>query len=114
MEEAILSAVRSFPAGSAPGPSGLRPCHLTDCIRRPGPAALLVPALAALTRALLQGDFPEAAAPYLCASLLIPLRKKDGGVRPIAIGDTIRRLAGKVLLRLPAMKAQVAKLGPRQ
>jgi len=37
------------------------------------------------------------AAPYLCAARLIPLKKKDGGVRPIAVGDTLRRLKAKWL-----------------
>jgi len=37
-------------------------------------------------------------APYLCAARLIPLRKKDGGVRQIAAGDTLRRLVAKWLL----------------
>jgi hypothetical protein len=36
----------------------------------------------------------------LCASSLIPLQKKDGGLRPIAVGDTIRRVVGKCLLSL--------------
>ena len=110
----IYGAIGSFAAGSAPGPSGLRPCHLKDCIRRPGSASLLGPALVVFTRKLLSGTFPPAAQRYLCASTLIPLNKKDGGVRPIAVGDTLRRLVGKVLLRIDVTKEQVATLGPRQ
>ena len=51
---------------------------------------------------------------YLCASSLIPLSKKDGGVRPIAVGETLRRIVGKCLLRLEAVKEEVACLQPRQ
>jgi hypothetical protein len=45
---------------------------------------------------------------------LIPLNKKDGGIRPIAVGDTLRRVVGKVLLRTGPLRAQVAKLAPKQ
>ena len=50
----------------------------------------------------------------LCASTLIPLQKKDGGVRPIAVGDTIRRVVGKCLLRTEAVVGEMACLKPRQ
>jgi hypothetical protein len=35
----------------------------------------------------------------LCASRLTPLRKPDGGLRPIAVGDMIHRLATKAIVR---------------
>jgi hypothetical protein len=35
----------------------------------------------------------------LCASRLTPLRKPDGGLRPIAVGDMIYRLATKAIVR---------------
>ena len=50
----------------------------------------------------------------LCTSNLIPLKKKDGGIRPIAVGDTLRRLIGKVLLAHPDVKAEISTLQPRQ
>ncbi len=43
-----------------------------------------------------------------------PAAKKDGGVRPIAVGETLRRIVGKCLLRLEAVKEEVACLQPRQ
>ena len=49
-----------------------------------------------------------------CASNLLPLAKEDGGVRPIAVGDTCRRLAGKVLLRTTLMQTQSGSFRPRQ
>jgi len=36
----------------------------------------------------------------LCASRLVPLAKKDGGVRPIAVGEMFYRLAAKTTLKL--------------
>ena len=47
------------------------------------------------------GHLPPAAAHWLCASRLVPLRKKDGGVRPIAVGETVRRLVAKFLSMHP-------------
>ncbi len=35
----------------------------------------------------------------LCTSRVTPLLKKDGGIRPIACGELLYRLATKVLLR---------------
>jgi len=58
--------------------------------------------------------FPPGVREVLCASSLIPLSKKDGGVRPIAVGETLRRIVGKCLLRLDAVKEEVAHLQPRQ
>ena len=44
----------------------------------------------------------------LASAGLIPLGKKDGGVRPIAVGETFRRLAGKILVSRyqPALSSQ--------
>ena len=56
---------------------------------------------------------PEHAAAWCCASL-IPLAKKDGGVRPVAIGETVRRLVGKVLLQIPEVQEQASSLRPTQ
>jgi hypothetical protein len=39
-------------------------------------------------------------APYFFGGSLIALKKKDGGIRPIAVGETLRRLAAKLILKL--------------
>ena len=38
----------------------------------------------------------------------------DSGVRPIAVGETMRRLVGKVLLKLPPVKQAIRSLVPVQ
>ena len=44
---------------------------------------------------LLEGNLPLVARQIIFGGRLIALQKKDGGIRPIAIGYTLRRLAAK-------------------
>lgn len=79
------------------GPDGLRPQHLKDLI---GPAAgdgapLLMNALVGFTTLVLEGKTPESIQPFLFGASLTALNKKDGGLRPIAVGNTLRRLVAK-------------------
>ena len=110
----VWHAIMSFPPGSAPGPSGLRPSHLKDCLLKVGVGSTLQSSLAALVEKGATGHLHHAAAPFLCASNLIPLKKKDSGIRPIAVGDTLRRVIGKCLLRTSSLKKEVEALAPRQ
>jgi len=97
---AMEAVVQYFQPGSAAGPSGLRPQHLLDCLNSADSAvrAAFLEALLTLVTATSSGRIYPRAAPYLCAAHLIPLRKKDGVVRPIAVGDTLRTLVAKWLL----------------
>ena len=108
------SAITSFPPGSAGGPSGLRPIHLSECCRKLGSGSPLVQALGAFAEVAVTSAFPAGVREVLCASSLIPLRKKDGGVRPIAVGDTLRRLVGKCLLHSAEVVMEMSCLQPRQ
>lgn len=113
-EHLVRDAILRFPRASAPGPSGLRPSHLQDSLRRKGGGLGLVRALARLTAAWVNGSLPQDHSPYLCGASLTPLRKPDGGVRPIAVGETLRRLIGKALLSTGTAKSQVSTLAPVQ
>ena len=85
----------SFPAGSSGGPDGLRPQHLKDLVncREAGPD--LLSALTAFINMTLAGHCPADVAPIFFGGRLIALNKKSGGIRPIAIGLVLRRLASK-------------------
>ena len=107
-------AVSSFAPGSAPGPSGLRPSHLKDCMQKVGKGSSLQCALGALAQVGIEQGLSGGARAVLCAANLIPLRKKDDSVRPIAVGETLRRLIGKCLLNTDRLKEQVQGLQPRQ
>ncbi|GAV00559.1 hypothetical protein RvY_11387-1 [Ramazzottius varieornatus] len=94
-----MSAVSSFPCDSAGGPNGLRPQHLKDLLgglRHPM-SLQLAQALAALVGLMLDGKVPEDVCPALYGASLIALLKKTGRIRPIAVGNTLRRLAGKIV-----------------
>ena len=113
-EDLVKDAIARFPRTSAGGPSGLRPCHLQECTRKPGHGAALISALSRLTCLWANGNLPAHHSGSWCGANLIPLVKKDTGVRPIAVGDTLRRLVGKVLLATSHAKEQVDSLRPLQ
>ena len=46
---------------------------------------------------LARGEAPSSLAPYLAGASLNALPKKDNGIRPIAVGETLRRLTAKTL-----------------
>jgi len=94
-EREVSRAIRSFPAGSAAGPDGIRPQHLLDLITCKEAGQELVAAITELVNLLLEGRCPPAVASILFGGRLFALEKKSGGVRPIVIGYTWRRLAAK-------------------
>ena len=98
-EADVLRAVKSFPAGSAPGPSSLRASHLKEALLCPSPdgAAHATWALSNVVRLLSNGCTPPEVAPHLCGATLLACQKKDGGLRPIAVGEVLRRLTSKCL-----------------
>ena len=108
-------AVTSFSPGSAPGPSGLRPGHLKDCLGKAGKGSALQAALGKFAQTGIEHGLQGGARAVLCAANLIPLRKKDNlSVRPIAVGETLRRMVGKCLLATELLKEQLHALQPRQ
>ena len=95
-ESIIRKAVMSFPAGSSGGPDGFSPQHLKDlvCCREAG--SDLVTALTGFVNMCLSGRCPQEVSKIFFGGRLISLTKKSGGIRPIAIGFTLRRLVSKV------------------
>jgi Reverse transcriptase (RNA-dependent DNA polymerase) len=94
-EDDIRAAVRGFPAGSAGGPDGLRPRHLQDLLQNRESGPDLITQLTAFTNMVLAGGCPATVAPVFFGGRLIALNKKDGGIRPIVVGLTLRRLASR-------------------
>ena len=97
----VKKNIRSFPKGSGGGPDGLAPQHLKDMISEVnGETSLkLVEALTRLmNEVILKGKVPDPVLPFFFGANLTALSKSDGGVRPIACGNTLRRLAGKLCM----------------
>ena len=114
-EKEVIKAICSFPCGSAGGPDGLRPQHLKDltCESAERGGKELVRALSAFILHVLEGNTPVSVRPFFFGATLIALRKKDGGVRPIAVGQTLRRLVGKCA-GLRIVQSMGAVLAPYQ
>lgn len=93
----VLRAVCSFPNGSAGGLDGLSPQHLKDLLGHScGEAGDgLLKELTFLVNLMLQGKVSQEVTSILYGANLCALIKRDGGIRPIAVGTTYRRLAAK-------------------
>jgi hypothetical protein len=98
----VLGSIKSFPRGTAVGFSGLSPLHLLRCCDTPTIPHIGQKCLRILTSVLnymIRGIFPSNAAPYFFGAKLVGINKKDGGIRPIAIGEILRRLISKIVLQ---------------
>ncbi|XP_047029514.1 uncharacterized protein LOC124637199 [Helicoverpa zea] len=93
----LCAAVGSFRSGSAGGLDGLTPQHLKDltCSSAGEAGESLLKELTALINLMLSGNVNGAVIDVLYGANLCALRKKDGGIRPIAVGCTYRRIAAK-------------------
>ncbi|KAJ6644018.1 Monocarboxylate transporter 12 [Pseudolycoriella hygida] len=89
---------KHFPISSSGGIDGLRPRHLKDLISFTGgdSSTKLVTAMAKLVNMIRSGKIVQIIIPIFYSAALIALAKKTEDIRPIAIGLTWRRLAGKI------------------
>ena len=97
-EKKIIRSLRSFSGGCCGGIDGLRPAHLLDLVAvSTAEAGLhLRRSITNLTNKILRVDVSDYAVKLLFSSNLTALKKKDGGIRPVAVGNVFRRLAAKV------------------
>ena len=111
----VRQKVEGFPTGSAAGASGTRPQFFKDILacsnKAVGDAALS--ALTRLTNHMVAGLAPRELAPFIAGAPLMALVKQGGGLRPIAIGETIRRLVSKCCCEATSEEAKVF-FGPLQ
>ena len=114
-EEDVRKGILSFNAGASGGPDGLCPGHLRSLVAHGSAEArsLLLFALTDLVNVMLRGEVPQFAVPVLYGANECAIRKKDGGIRPIAVGSTFRRLTVKVGSR-PVVRALGEELRPNQ
>ena len=94
-EAALIRALRSFPQGTAPGPSDLRADHLKEAVFCPSPrnASVALHSLCKFINLPCSGQVPSDVVPHFCGATLYGLKKKSDGLRPIAVGDVLCRLS---------------------
>jgi hypothetical protein len=108
--------MKSFPPDSSGGIDGLRPQHLKDMFLTTTDTSTLLLNLSPLENfcsLIFNGNLPEYIRPFFFGARLIALRKKDGGIRPIAIGNSIRRLLSKIACQMVTKKMS-SHLSPYQ
>lgn len=95
----LLKAINSFPSGSAGGLDGLRPSIVKDLLmcNDVGLKDQLITSLCDFISIISSGEVPMDVRPIFFGATLIALRKKCGGIRPIAIGNVWRRLTAKII-----------------
>ena len=111
----VVKAISTFRKSSAPGPTGLRAEHLQCVMKTSAPNRVdkIADAVTGVINLMAKGGVPDAVAPFLCGANLFGAVKKDGGVRPIAVGNLLRRITSKCFSFATSDRA-AAFLGPLQ
>ena len=114
MPETVRKLVMQTPKGLAPGCSGIHTRYLKCllCDRNVCLSSHFLSMLTAFVNQCLQGYLPQHLQQHLCGGRLIPLIKKDGGVRPLVVGELMRTLVSKCALK--EVTPQLAQLQPHQ
>ena len=95
----VRLALATFASTSGAGPGGLRTSHLQDALRySSGDQTLRL--LSEVVLLMMKGEIPEDVRPWVCGASLMALRKPNGSFRPVAVGETLRRLCSKVCVDL--------------
>jgi len=106
-DSSVREAIRSFPGGLSSGPDGLTPQHIRDLLLIERGSGFLLSALSTFLGVVVGGLIPASVGPLFFGGRLLALLKKDGGIRPIAVGLTLRCAAAKIV-----SKAATSKLSP--
>ena len=102
-EREVAKTLKSFNRGSSAGTMGLRPEHLQAALLVHGNDFLR--SLTKLTNHLLAGKAPSEVQAHFAGARLCALSKGENDVRPIAAGETLRRLASKAVCNAIRPKA---------
>ena len=100
-KDALLKSLSSFKNGILGGPDGLTPQHLIDmCGEALGESAtkLVDTIVTFMNLIVFPGKVPPGISDTFYDANLTALSKPDSGVRPIAIGFTLRHLAAKLAM----------------
>jgi hypothetical protein len=94
-DEDLRDAIRRWLSnGSTAGPSGLTGAHVLPLLDNKA----CYSALLAILTDIINAEVDPEIAPLLLSSRLVPSSKPTGGVRPIAVGEVLMRLAGLIAI----------------
>ena len=110
----VRPVLKGLQRGLAAGPSGLRADYLLQvlarnssfCKRKLPLVDELTGALTTFIRLAVSGRFPSDLAQWLCAGRVVPCCKKDGGLRPVVVGEVLRSIVSQYVLRVATPAAQ--------
>ena len=102
--ELIIKLLHKFDKDTASGRSGLRVQHLLEMI---AVDETFAEALSVALNTILAGKAPNEFASIFSSAPLVPLVKKDGSLRPIAVGEVLRRLLFKICLHKVMSQAAI-------
>ena len=111
----VRASVLSFNADTAPGPSSFRANYFKDLFSAPNPnnRTRYFSSLTSLVNSMNRAKVPAIIQPFLFAATLHAAKKKNNGIRPIAVGDVFARLTSKCLAAILAEDA-ISVFGPHQ
>jgi hypothetical protein len=95
----VLDVLRSFKKGTASGRSGWGVNHLLECCSHQTGVSDVEKHLTAFVNLFLSGKPLQSFAPFMSSATLVPLLKKDGRIRPVAVGEIFRRLVSKCCVK---------------
>jgi hypothetical protein len=92
----------------------LSPSHLQDMLRSSSEhaRAALLSELTAFVNRSFHGHLSELLVPWFVGALLTAFAKHGGGVRPLAVGETLRRLTSKLGVSIVKYRAAMY-IGPQ-
>ena len=106
-EDEVAEALATFHRGSSGGAFGMRPEHVQAAMQYHHDAYTdPLGTLTKFTNHLLAGKAPLEVKDYFAGGRLCALKKGEHDVRPIAAGETLRRLASKVACLSAKFKAR--------
>ena len=103
--EEVVRGVRSFGKMTSGGVTALRAEHLQALLERNSSGTL--PALTAFAQKMLNGNLPPNVWRHLAGASLSGIAKPQGGVRPIAAGEVLRRLVSGIAARKALSNSKV-------
>ena len=100
-EASVFFPIELFSKFIVAGPSGMYPEHLLHDVYcgAPDQSKRAITSLTKFVNLASRGELPEFVAHILCSATLTALKKLKGGVRPIAVGEVIRGLIAKCIVR---------------